>query len=292
MISIENEYIKVGILEHGAELCSYIDKKNKREVIWDGDSAYWKRHSPVLFPLIGKIENGEFRLGEKTYNLSAHGFARDKKFQLVNKKEDSITLELTADEETRKGYPFEFSLQVILTLQEKQLTVAYKIINTESNDIYFCVGAHPGIKVPTKKGLKYDDYKITFEKEEKSDRLLLTPEGFRTGKVEKEWLNGNTINLKEELFKDDALIFDDLKSKSLLIESEKGGDKVKVGWSNYPDMGIWKSYNNSPFICIEPWNGMADQSGLFNDFKDKKGVVKLSGNSEFECAFTIENITQ
>ena len=246
----------------------------------------------MLFPLVGKIENGEFRLGEKTYNLSAHGFARDKKFQLVHKKVDAITLELSADDETRKGYPYEFSLQVILTLEKKQLKVTYKIINPESDYIFFCIGAHPGIKIPTKEGLKYDDYKITFEKEEKSDRLLLTPEGLRSGKVEKEWLNGDTINLKEELFKDDALIFDDLKSKYLHIESDKGGDKVKVGWWNYPDMGIWKSYNNSPFICIEPWNGMADQSGLFNDFKDKKGVVKLQGNSEFECAFTIENIIQ
>jgi len=79
MISIEYEYIKIGILEHGAELCSYIDKENNREVIWIGDSAYWKRHSPVLFPLVGKIENGQFKLGKKTYNLSAHGFARDKK---------------------------------------------------------------------------------------------------------------------------------------------------------------------------------------------------------------------
>ena len=155
MITIENEYIKVGILEYGAELCSYIDKQNKREVIWNGDSKYWKRYSPILFPLVG-----------------------------------------------------------------------------------------------------------------------------------------NTINLKEDLFKDDALIFDDLKSKSLIIESNKGGDKVKVGWNNFPDMGIWKSYNNSTFICIEPWNGMADQVGLNNDFKNKKGVVKLSGESEFECLFTIENLIQ
>lgn len=292
MISIKNEYIKIGILEQGAELCSYIDNQNNREVIWIGDSTYWKRHSPVLFPLVGKIENGQFKLGKITYNLSAHGFARDKKFQVVHKKSDTVTLELQADDETRIGYPFEFKLQVILTLQVKQLTVTYKVINEKDTDIYFCLGAHPGINVPTKSGLKYEDYKLTFEQEEKSDRHILTPDGFRTGAVTKNWLNGNTINLKEELFQDDALIFDDLKSKSLIIESDKGGDKVKIGWNNFPDMGIWKSYNNSPFVCIEPWNGMADQVGLNNDFKDKKGVVKLSGESEFECSFTIENLIQ
>ena len=292
MISIENEYIKVGILEYGAELCSYIDKQNKREVIWNGDSKYWKRHSPILFPLVGKIENGQYKLGKKTYHLSAHGFARDKKFEIISKTNESIILELKANKETIKNYPFKFKLQVILSLQLKQLTVTYKVINETETDIYFCLGAHPGINVPTKDGLKYEDYKLTFEKEEKSDRHLLTSDGFRTGDVSKNWLIGNTINLKEDLFKDDALIFDDLKSKSLIIESNKGGDKVKVGWKNFPDMGIWKSYNNSTFICIEPWNGMADQAGLYNDFKNKKGVVKLSGKSEFECSFTIENLIQ
>lgn len=290
MQTIENNFIQVGILEEGGQLCRYIDKQNNREVIWTGDPEYWGRHSPILFPLVGKIENGEYRLDNKSYNLSAHGFARDKKFKTVSKKNDSILLELLADEETKKGYPFDFCFQVELTLDQKELKTTYRVINPSAEEIYFCLGAHPGFNIPTKEGLSFDDYQITFEKEELSDRLLLTPDGFRTGKRDSNWLHGNTIPLTENLFKDDALIFDDLKSKSLLLESLKGGDQVKVSWDNYPDMGIWKSYNNSPFICIEPWNGMADEKGLNNDFKDKKGVVKLGSNSSFECSFTIENI--
>lgn len=290
MHTIENDFIKVGILEQGGQLCSYIDKQNNREIIWTGNPEFWGRHSPILFPLVGKINNGAYKIDKSTYKLSAHGFARDKKFKLVSKENDSILLELHPDDETKIGFPFEFVLQVELTLQKKTLKTAYKVINPSNEDIFFCLGAHPGFNIPTKDGLNYNDYQLTFEQEEKSDRLLLTPDGFRTGERDKKWLTGNVIPLSEELFKDDALIFDDLKSNSLLIESNKGGDKVKVGWNNYPDMGIWKSYNHSPFVCIEPWNGMADEKDLDNDFKNKKGIVKLAAHSTFECDFTIENI--
>lgn len=292
MLTIENELIKIGIKTDGAELCSYIDKSNNREVIWTGDPQFWKRHSPILFPLVGKINDGKFLHSGKWYNLSAHGFARDKVFSVIQHNTNSIILELLPDEETKKGYPFDFILQVELSLNQKELKTTYRVINPSDQKIYFCLGAHPGINVPMDASLKFTDYQLTFEKNEQSDRLLLNPEGFRTGLVEKDWLYGNTIPLKEELFKDDALIFDDLKSSSLCIESVKGGDKVKVGWHNYPDMGIWKSYNQSKFICIEPWNGMADEAGLQNDISQKKGIVCLHPKQEFEAYFTIENIIQ
>lgn len=52
--TIENDYLRVSVDDHGAELCSIFDKVHNREVIWQADPAYWKRHAPVLFPNVGR----------------------------------------------------------------------------------------------------------------------------------------------------------------------------------------------------------------------------------------------
>ena len=287
--SLENNLISVKIKQVGAELCSYFDKTTNREIMWQADPNHWKRHAPILFPIVGKVENNNYQLETETYELSQHGFARDQTFKLVQETEHELILEISSSVETLKVYPFEFQLQVKFTLADKELKVSYMVKNTSNQPIYFCLGAHPGFNCPFDEVSNFEDYQLTFEKEEASDRLLLTPQGFRSGERANSWLTGNKIQLEETLFNEDALIFDDLKSNYLKIESPKTNESLKVGWMNYPHMGIWKPLNNAPFICIEPWNGMAVQANLGNDFKEKFGIVKLEEQKYFECAYTIEN---
>ena len=289
---LENEFIKIKIKETGAELSSYFDKKTQRELIWQADSLHWKRHAPILFPIIGKVENNSYKLGNKIYELSQHGFARDQEFKVVSQYDSSITLETISSEITKKIFPFDFILKVKFSIVNKQLKVTYRVENPSSKAIYFCLGAHPGFNCPFDEKSNFSDYELRFEKEECSDRILLNESGFRTGKRAKEWLFGNTIKLNEDLFNQDALIFDNLESTYLTINSKKENikEKIKIGWYNYPHMGIWKPLNNAPFICIEPWNGMADEANLNNDFKNKYGVVNLSQGNSFECFYTVENI--
>lgn len=287
--TLENSLVSIKIKQLGAELSSYFDKEANREIMWQADPKHWKRHAPILFPIVGKVENNTYRLNESEYQLSQHGFARDQEFRLIDKTEKEITLEINESPATLAVYPFQFKLQVIFSLKGKELKVSYKVENISNEEIYFCLGAHPGFNCPFDKNTTFDDYQLEFEKNESSDRLLLIPSGFRSGDRSPNWLNGNQIKLKEELFNEDALIFDDLKSSYLNIKSTKSNNKLKVGWINYPHIGIWKPLNNAPFICIEPWNGMADEAGLNNDFKEKFGVVKLNSNNSFECAYTVEN---
>ena len=47
---LENERFCVEIAELGAELTRVYDKKAELDILWEGDPAFWKRHSPVLFP--------------------------------------------------------------------------------------------------------------------------------------------------------------------------------------------------------------------------------------------------
>ena len=49
---IKNSFIKAKIKSFGAELNSLQKIENDFEYIWQADSQYWARHSPVLFPIV------------------------------------------------------------------------------------------------------------------------------------------------------------------------------------------------------------------------------------------------
>ena len=57
---MENDRLVVTIDDLGAELVSIYDKKYSRELIWQGDPAWWKRQAPILFPNVGKFYGGEY----------------------------------------------------------------------------------------------------------------------------------------------------------------------------------------------------------------------------------------
>ena len=74
---IKNEHIKVKIKSFGAELNSLQKIDEDLEYIWQGDSKYWNRHSPILFPIVGRLKNDSYFYKNQKYNMSQHGFARD-----------------------------------------------------------------------------------------------------------------------------------------------------------------------------------------------------------------------
>lgn len=61
MVYLENEKPKVAIQEKGAELTSIVKKETQTEYLWNADPAYWKRHAPVLFPIVGAIKGDSYR---------------------------------------------------------------------------------------------------------------------------------------------------------------------------------------------------------------------------------------
>lgn len=88
---LENDQLRVSISDHGAELSGIFDqKKNNREVLWNADPAYWKRHAPVLFPNVGRLYNDTSLINGKPYTSGQHGFARDMDFICTEETETSI----------------------------------------------------------------------------------------------------------------------------------------------------------------------------------------------------------
>ena len=81
MKELSNDKISIQIADHGAELISIC--ANETEYLWQADPQFWGRHSPVLFPIVGRVWNNTYRHEGKTYSLGQHGFARDMDFQLT-----------------------------------------------------------------------------------------------------------------------------------------------------------------------------------------------------------------
>ena len=53
---LENKDLKIAIKNHGAELSSIQKKATNTEYLWQADPAYWGRHAPVLFPIVGRLK--------------------------------------------------------------------------------------------------------------------------------------------------------------------------------------------------------------------------------------------
>ena len=134
---LENDFLKVTIDDHGAELVSIYDKEKDREVIWQGDPRFWGRHAPVLFPNVGKHYGNHYRIGDKEYASKQHGFARDTDFTCIDSTLDSVTHQIRSTEETKEVYPFDFVLRIRHILKGRTLTVSWKVANNSDTDMYF-----------------------------------------------------------------------------------------------------------------------------------------------------------
>ena len=136
---IENEFLEAVVCSKGCELVSVKTKKDGAEHIWQGNPDAWKRHAPVLFPLVGKYKDNKTEYQGKTYEMSQHGFARDMEFVPVSKTKDSIVMNLTDTKETLEKYPFHFELQCSFTLKGSSIEAGWKVINSDVETMYFSI---------------------------------------------------------------------------------------------------------------------------------------------------------
>lgn len=278
--TISNSNLTAQINHFGAELFSLKNSDNK-EFIWEGNPAFWGKHSPVLFPIVGTLKNNTYHYNGKEYHLSRHGFARDKEFTLSDKSKNSATFSLASSKESNKVFPFDFELQVIYTLDGNRLIIAYKIINNNNYTMPFSIGAHPAFSLPK----PFGEYALEFE----------YPESLTSFELENDLLSdkattiemvGNQIPLDYSLFEKDALIFKKLQSKAITI-LENNSPLLRVQFNDFPNLGIWTK-TNAPFLCIEPWLGYSDTVHSSGNILEKEGIQLLESKKSLEYNFSIE----
>ena len=284
---IKNEHIKVKIKSFGAELNSLQKIDEDLEYIWQGDSKYWNRHSPILFPIVGRLKNDSYTYQNQKYNMTQHGFARDKEFEVIKNEADFMEFRLKSDEKTLEIYPFSFELYLSYKLEKNSLIVSYKVINKSDDKMLFSIGAHPAFNWTLKEDEKKEDYFLEFENIKKTKRYFLNDKGLVYDSVDLKIID-NKIVLNEELFKNDALVFNDSNIKILTLKNSNNKNFVKLEFKNFPYLGIWSKPSGAPFVCIEPWFGVADEDSSNQNFEDKKGLISLEKNEIFSCFYSIE----
>tara|TARA_R110002126_G_scaffold186794_1_gene335396 strand:- start:373 stop:1224 length:852 start_codon:yes stop_codon:yes gene_type:complete len=274
-----NSNLTAKINSIGAELFSL--ESNNKEYIWEGDPAFWGKHSPVLFPIVGTLKDNCFTYNAITYQLSRHGFARDNEFKLIDKKENSAVFSIQSNEETLKVYPFDFELQLIYTLEENSLHIQYKVINKGDNLMPFSIGAHPALALPG----EFENYRMEFEKEEPLVYHLLEKD-LISDKTKILPTIENKVALNYQLFENDALIFKTLKSNYLTIFKHQK-PLIRMHYKGFPHLGIWTKMN-ATFLCIEPWFGYSDSIESTGNIMEKEGMQILEPKATFESKFSIE----
>lgn len=283
-MELKNGVLEVNIKSAGAELTSI--KRNGTQYLWHG-KEYWKRNAPILFPIVGRLVNDEVIIEGNKYNMGQHGFARDMEFLEIESTKTSVTYLLKYDEETLKKYPYKFELYVSYKLEDNFIDVEYKIKNVDDKKIMFCIGGHPAFSWPIMPNEKFEDYYIKFEKEE-TQKYIQNISGCLKKTDEFILEKTDEIQLNKDIFKIDTFVLKNLNSSWVELRSKNSNKAVKLHFNGFPYLGIWSRTDEAPFVCLEPWVGVADFIGGSGKFEDKDEVVKLAVNEEFRCGYKIE----
>ena len=256
---LENDYLAISVDTHGAELSSIINKKENKEMLWQGDPEYWGRKSPVLFPVVGKYKNGKTTYEGKEYSLGQHGFARDMEFVIAKKTSNKLTFILESNHKTLEVYPFNFRLTCTFQLVDNKIIVGWEVQNTDNKKIYFSIGAHPAFYCEKSKTV------LTMNSENLKYSLV-NADGLYTPKkydVESEFV------LHDSIFDNDALIIENSNVTEVsLVDNDKEYITVKF---DAPLFGIWSpTKKNAPFVCIEPWFGRCDAEDFNGDITERE----------------------
>jgi len=284
---LENSILKITINSKGAELLSLYNKTTKLEYLWNANPDFWPKKSPVLFPIVGGLKNGEFSFEGKKYQMGRHGFARDNEYQVAQIDDTKITFTLQSNENTLAQYPFNFVFTVEYTIDENKLYCKYIVKNSDNKSMYFSVGAHPAFNIPLTEGTTYNDWFLQFSTNENCGIYPINANGLIETKSVPLFNNIDHLSLAKELFYKDALVFKELQSNKICIKSCVSTNGLIMQFDELPYFGIWAA-KDANFVCLEPWCGLGDIENTTGDITTKEGINKLNAQETFERVWSVE----
>lgn len=277
----------------GGELISFkldgIEKIHQGEECKDDKGkVYWKRHAPVLFPVVGKLKRNQTIINGRTFEIPQHGFARDLEFEPVTKLDNFHSYVLKSNKYTQARYPFDFELYNTYRQEGNKLIVIYKVINRGNTSMPFGLGGHPAFKIDPD-DLKRGNYYLEFKEEEDKSHFLYLVDGLvGTEYAKNKLINNRILPLDEHTFDNDALIIKGIQNKKISLNNTRTRKTVlTLDFEGWPYLGIW-SKPEAPFICLEPWQSTADRVHSSNVFVQKPDMLVLGPEEEFEAKFSVE----
>ena len=261
----------------GAELTSI--KQNGKEVLHDAET-FWKRHAPLLFPIVGRLKEDKTMINGEEFEMKQHGFARDMEFEQVG--ENSYVL--ASNEETKKKFPFDFELHVSYDVDGDAVKTNCKVVNKDTKTMPFGLGFHPAYKCNYSTGAYY----LEFEKPEENIKINQLQEGCVVEEPipTEKYIKDNKLMLNANTFSNDALILSNMNSNKITLRTN---DRkiLTFDYKGFPYLGVW-SEKGAPFVCLEPWFNTADKVNSKGNFEEKENLLRLEPNEEFSCSFGVE----
>lgn len=279
MIELKNKYLTAKFNELGAELKSLM--MDGKEYIWPGHPDIWKSSCPVLFPVCGGLKEDKYTYKGKAYPMMRHGFARTRLFQVESQTNTKVVFLDKADEKTKAVYPFDFELRIIYTLEAQSLQIEYQVKNKGAETMYFSIGSHEGYLTPG----GVEDYDVIFPQKETLNTYVLsgTILSNETMPILKEQA---VLPIYEKYFMIDTLVFKDLQSRSATLRNRKTGRAIRVDFPDAENFMIWHN-PGAPYLCLEPWNGVADIVGSSFAIEEKEGIQTLPVGQTYHNTHTI-----
>lgn len=289
MHTLKNDVLTVQVKEHGAELASIM--KGSTEYLWQADPAFWGRHSPVLFPIVGSVWEKRYRIDGVEYEMGQHGFARDMDFTLVDGNETEVRYRLESSAETLAKYPYPFVLEIAYRLEGNKLDVIWDVYNPSEEDIFFQIGAHPAFYYPDYDPKAPERGFLSFNRTEGLECIRIKEKGCvdAVTKYPLEIPAEGKLPLTRETFDEiDTIVLEDSQVGHVTLHRNDGSPWLSLSF-DAPVVGIWSPpTKNAPFICLEPWYGRCDRAGYEGDYRDKDWMNRLAPGERFSSVYTIE----
>ena len=272
------------IATKGAELQTLRDGEG-RDLLWNGDPAFWTGRAPILFPVIGCVAGGVVRVDGATYPMPKHGFARHSEWEVADQSPDAVTLRLAASDATRASYPFDFTLDLRFAIEGAALALTATLHNPGDGELPASFGFHPALRWPLPWGAPRAAHLLRFEQDEPAPIRRIDGDGLVRPASEPSPIEGRDLHLRDALFDDDALILDAPASRSLTYGAP-GASTLAVSFPAMPQLGVWTK-PGAGYVCIEPWAGIADPEGYAGELRDKPGIVRVPAGGRHVFAMRI-----
>lgn len=285
--SIENEYLKVTVTTFGAQLKSVIRKCDGVEHMWQADPEVWRFSAPIMFPHTGKVVDGVIDVKGKRYEAGQHGFVRLMEHSFVDKTQDSLTLEISSNQETLKQFPFEFRLLSTFTLENETLHHTLTVVNLDEEKMPFGIGYHPGFALPFDDAHKATDYELRFSEMESPLCVGCLPTGLLHGDCYYLGSNIRTIPIDEHLFDNDSHCMVNLKSETLGVYEKGTGRGVVVNIRDFPYVLLWSKPGMPQYVCIEPWESLPSPEDGSTKWEEKPAAAILNPGEAWDTTMSV-----
>lgn len=289
MIKLENDYLEVTLANKGAEIIKIIGKNDQINYMWRRDPIQWGSSAPILFPIVGALQNNECRIDGKTYMMNQHGFSRHSEYEVNQLNDQEVIFTLVPNDTILEQYPYLFKLEVHYRLEKNILECTMKVKNCDTQEIYFQIGGHPAFACPFIDGESSNEYYLEFNEKETLERKIINLE--KRGITHKGELfldNEKRFFVRQALFSNDTIILENFKSNQVALKSLNHDKSIVVHMDKFTHLGIWAAKHVGGLLAIEPWFGHSDYDDFVGEFKEKEGIIKLAKNNEFSACFKIE----